>query len=115
RHPDLPVVSADPETFADVMTGLLTSPLRRAELGDEGREFVVRTHDAAVVGEQLEELYAGITPRPRPAVPPGWTAPSTGAQLEEARATIARLKAKNKQLRRRLNPGKQPPQPLFRR
>ena len=115
RHPDLPVVSADPETFPDVMAELLTSPRRRAELGEEGREFVVRTHDAAVVGEQLDELYSGIEPRARPAVPPGWTAPSIGAQLEEARATIDRLKAKNKQLRRALNRRKQPSRLLFRR
>jgi glycosyltransferase involved in cell wall biosynthesis len=103
RNPDLPVVSADPETFADVMEELLRSPRRRAELGQQGREYVVAKHDAAVVGMQLEELYSSISPRGRPAIPPGWTAPPMQARLERAQAKIDRLKAKNEQLRRRLN------------
>jgi glycosyltransferase involved in cell wall biosynthesis len=106
RHPDLPVVSADPETFPDVMEELLRSPRRRAELGKQGREYVVAKHDAAVVGAQLEELYAGITPRRRPAVSLSWTASPLHARseeaqtrLEEAQAKIHRLKAKRKRLK----------------
>jgi glycosyltransferase involved in cell wall biosynthesis len=103
RHPDLPVVSADPETFEDVLEGLLRSPQRRAELGEQGREYVVAKHDAVVVGRQLEELYSGIVPRGRPTIPPGWTAPPAAVQLEKAEAKIKRLKARNGRLRRALN------------
>jgi glycosyltransferase involved in cell wall biosynthesis len=104
RHPDLPVVSADPETFVDVMQELLSSPRRRAELGEQGREYVLATHDAAVVGTQLEELYSGIIPRRRPAIAPGWTAPPPAyARLEKAEAKINRLKARNQQLRRTMD------------
>jgi glycosyltransferase involved in cell wall biosynthesis len=123
RHPDLPVVSADPETFPNVMEELLGSERRRAELGEQGRAYVLAEHDAAVVGARLEELYSGIVPRGRPAIPPGWTAPTMDAQLEEAHVEIARLKAANEELRGALqrrketaSPGKQPPRPaLFRR
>ncbi len=115
QHPDLPVVSADPETFPDTIEELLRSPRRRAELGEAGREFVLRTHDAVVVGARLEELYAGIVPRARPAVPPGWTAPTVNAQLDEARAAIERLKAKNEQLRRAAKGRRELSRPLFRR
>jgi glycosyltransferase involved in cell wall biosynthesis len=102
RHPDLPVVSADPETFTDVMEELLRSPQRRAELGERGREYVVANHDAALVGMHLEELYSSIVPRGRPVSPPGWSAPPLQARLE-AEAKVDRLKARNEQLRRKLN------------
>lgn len=108
RHPDLPVVSADPETFADVMEELLSSPRRRRELGEQGRAYVVAEHDALVAGVRLEELYAGITPRRAPAIMPGWTVPSAHTRLEKAEAKIDRLTAKNEQLRHKLRERRKP-------
>ncbi len=102
RQPDLPVVSADPETFPDVMEELLRSPQRRAELGAKGREYVVARHDAAVVAGLLEELYSGIVPRGRPAAAHGWTAPALDAQLEQAHVKIEELKRANARLRAKL-------------
>ena len=99
RHPDLPVVGTDPDTFVEVMTELLGSAALRADLGARGRAYVVEHHDAAVIGRQLEELYQGIRPRGVPAIMPGWTAPQVQRRLVKAQETIEVLKGKNQQLR----------------
>jgi glycosyltransferase involved in cell wall biosynthesis len=50
RHPEMAVVSANPETFSEVMAELLSSPERRAELGAAGRRYVEAEHSAAAAG-----------------------------------------------------------------
>lgn len=103
RHPDLPVVSADPDTFVEVMRMLIGSASLRAEIGEAGRAYVVEHHDAAVIGKQLEELYLSITPRGVPSIMPGWTAPQVHRRLERSQEMITLLKAKNQQLRTKLS------------
>ena len=73
RHPDLPVVSADPETFPTVLGELVADQQRRAELGEFGRAYVEREHAAHVIAEQLERLYASPRER-RPQLPDAWRA-----------------------------------------
>jgi len=101
QSPDLPVVSADPDTFVEVMAELIASPDARADLGERGRAHVVAHHDSAVVGKHLEELYQGIRPRGLPHITPGWTAPNVHARLEKAQETIELLRAQNQELRAR--------------
>jgi hypothetical protein len=100
QHPAMPVVSATPETFLEVMRGLLTDPERRARLGREGREYVEREHSPAVVGRILEELYRSPG---RPGLPayPGWTVPPSEAALENLRISLEKERAERLRLRRR--------------
>ncbi len=60
RAPELPAVSADPETLFEVMRELIRNPSRRAALGARGPEYVRRHHDARVVGRKLLEVYMRI-------------------------------------------------------
>lgn len=99
QSPELPVVAADPSTFADVMTDLLRSPERFADLGRRGREHVARVHAPDAVAARLEEVYTRPGRR-RVVVPPGWTGPGLTGQLHEARGRIAELEAENRRLRR---------------
>jgi glycosyltransferase involved in cell wall biosynthesis len=108
EHPAIPVVSADPDTFVDVMRDLLGDPDRRARLGEQGRAYVEQEHAPAVAGRRLEELYAS-TPRPGIAAYPDWTVPPKEAaietlrsRLEQARADRTRLLAENRRLRAKL-------------
>lgn len=90
RHPSMPVANANPDTFADVMAGLLASPQRRAELGVAGRRYVEAEHSADVAGELLHGLYAGAIPRPaRPH--PDWATDPSPRRLEQAFARVSAL------------------------
>lgn len=102
RHPNMPVVNANPETFRDVMGELLWSPQRRAELGEAGRKYVEADHSAEAAGRFLEELYTSSGPRGvRPH--PDWASDPSPRRLEAAyerisqlEATVARLKARKR-------------------
>jgi glycosyltransferase involved in cell wall biosynthesis len=59
-HPDLPVVSAEPGSIADVLRGLIRDPARRTALGARGVEFVTRHHDTKVVGARLLQEYRSM-------------------------------------------------------
>ncbi|MFA9429300.1 glycosyltransferase [Egicoccus sp. AB-alg2] len=73
RHPNLPVVSADPETFGDVLAELVSDRRRREWVAERGRAYVEAEHAPPVVAARLEELYA--TPRRRrPQLPDAWRA-----------------------------------------
>lgn len=109
QHPDLPVVSADPDSFVAVLGELLADPGRRAELGALGRSYVEQHHDASLVGARLEELYTSIRPRGAPHIMPGWTAPRVHERLEHAQQTIEVLKGRNKDLRTRITAQGRPP------
>ena len=54
---ELPLVSATEQTIADVLAELLGDARRRRQLGDAGRAYVERHHDARVVARGLLELY----------------------------------------------------------
>lgn len=73
-HPDLPVVSADPDTFPDVLAGLVAAPSRMQELGQRGRAYVLAEHDVRRTGERLEALYREPGRTGIPAAE-GWTIP----------------------------------------
>ncbi len=108
RHPDMPVVSADPTDFVPVLRGLLTDPARRAELGAAGRAYVEREHAPAVTGRRLEKLSAA-SPRIGSAGYPGWTVPRVQEHLElvrrrldEAQLGLVEANARKAELKRRL-------------
>lgn len=104
--PGLPVVSADPTTFADVMESLLTDPDRRAALGRAGRAYVETHHDSKVVAQHLLRLYQG-TPRARPAMTPGWTAPDLRRRLDVAREQVAMKAQESAVLKQKLAKSRQ--------
>ncbi|EWS81265.1 hypothetical protein BF93_17960 [Brachybacterium phenoliresistens] len=90
RHPDMPVVSADPDTFAEVMAGLLADPEERARRGAAGRRYVEAEHSAPVTARLLEEIYTRPVPRgTRPH--PDWASDPSPRRLEQAHARVARL------------------------
>jgi glycosyltransferase involved in cell wall biosynthesis len=100
-HPDLPVASADPDSFAAAITPLLKDPDLRGRLGEEGRAYVEKNHDAAVVAAKLVALYE-IEPRPVWRVFPEWTGLSSDRKLEDNEARIRDLETKMRTLQRRL-------------
>jgi glycosyltransferase involved in cell wall biosynthesis len=109
QHPAMPVVSADPNTFVDVMRDLLEDPDRRARLGEQGRKYVEQEHSPAVIGRQLETLYTS-KPRPGIAAYPDWTVPPKEAatealrtRLEQARVDRTKLRDEVRRLRAQLN------------
>jgi glycosyltransferase involved in cell wall biosynthesis len=56
----MPLAIADPITVADVLRKLITNPGARRDLGQAGRAYVERVHDADVVAEDLEERYRAL-------------------------------------------------------
>ncbi len=86
-HPDLPVASADPETFPDVLESLLADDDRRQAIGEAGRAYVEREHAPGVTGSRLEEMYnaAGRTGVPSY---PQWTTPESQRRTD---SWIARM------------------------
>lgn len=56
--PDLPIVMADPTNIASVLADLVRDGRRRRELGEAGRRYVERHHDASVLARRLCECYA---------------------------------------------------------
>lgn len=100
RHPDMPVVNANPETFGEVMAGLLSSPERRADLGAAGRAYVEAEHSALSTGRILERIYSAAAPRPaRPH--PDWASDPSPRRLEQAYARIDALETTVARLRQR--------------
>lgn len=100
RHPSMPVVSADPESFFAVMSDLLSDARRRAELGKAGRRYVEAEHSATVTAKLLEELYTrpilrGTRPHPE------WASDPSPRRLETAYARIAKLEETVARLRQR--------------
>jgi len=61
---DTPLVPVTAETLEAELAALAGDPERRAALGAQGRAFVERTHDATVVAERLEAVYAHARARP---------------------------------------------------
>lgn len=89
-HPDMPVVSATPDTFSARMAELLASPRLREELGNKGRAYVERDHGPEKTAETLEELYtqsAAQSVRPHPE----WASDPSPRRLEAAYTRIAKL------------------------
>ena len=73
RHPDLPVVSADPETFAEVIGQLVSDRTYRYELSNRGRPYIEANHAPEAIAGELEKLYEQPRHRP-PSLPEAWRA-----------------------------------------
>lgn len=58
--PDCPLVSATPQSIAQVLRELIRDPARRRALGERGRAYARAHHDAEVVGRDLLAQYAAI-------------------------------------------------------
>ncbi|MBO0901203.1 glycosyltransferase family 4 protein [Cellulomonas sp. zg-ZUI22] len=93
RHPSMPVVSADPETFAQALRPVLSDPGLRDQLGRRGRCYVEEHHDAALVAAQWEALYTAARPSGAPPHP-DWAVDPSPRRLEAAYEKIARLEEK---------------------
>ncbi len=61
---DTPLVPVTRESLESELVALAGDPERRSALGAQGRAFVERTHDAIVVAERLEAVYAHARARP---------------------------------------------------
>lgn len=59
RHfpPELPIVSANPDTIYDVLGELLSRPDSWRSLGEAGRSYVEQTHSYEAVAPQLLSIY----------------------------------------------------------
>lgn len=58
--PDLPIVNATQETLPDVLSELIQNGKLRRELGERGRAYVEKYHDAHKLAQQLVEVYRGL-------------------------------------------------------
>jgi glycosyltransferase involved in cell wall biosynthesis len=54
---DLPVVSATPTTIESALENLAKDPPLRERLGDAGRDYVERVHEAKKIANQIIEFY----------------------------------------------------------
>ncbi|WP_256840126.1 hypothetical protein [Ornithinimicrobium faecis] len=99
-HPEIPVVSANPNTFSEVMAELIQSHRLRGELGERGRAYVEAEHSGARAAALLEDIY--MTAKPGPARPhPNWASDPSERRLEAAYARMQRLEEQNARLRGR--------------
>ena len=57
---DCPIVDATRETLRDRLRTLVTDPALREQLGRESREYVLRRHSYAAIGERWAELIAAV-------------------------------------------------------
>lgn len=60
KYPNLPIVSANPDNIYFKLKELILSPDLRKQLGEAGREYVKRRHDATEVAKNLIKLYEGL-------------------------------------------------------
>lgn len=56
----VPIVSATAETLAERVAELAASPEERRRLGEEGRAYVERVHDADRIADRLLDLYSRL-------------------------------------------------------
>jgi len=74
RELGLPLVRCTKDDVGEVVAALAADPARRAALGEEGRAYARRVHDAPVIARRLVETYRaalGGAPVPAPAVGAG--------------------------------------------
>lgn len=97
EHPRLPVINANPETFKEVMKGILSSAQERKEVGERGRRYVSEYHSAARSGSLAESMYSS---RKASAVAthPHWIADPSALRLEKATLQVQKLSVRNAEL-----------------
>lgn len=91
EHPTLPIVSADPETFVDVLGKLLGDRAEMARRGAAGRPYVRENHDIERTGKRLEALYSR-PPAPAEQIYPGWTVPLRDRRISQLQARVHELR-----------------------
>ncbi|MCO8165015.1 glycosyltransferase family 4 protein [Pseudomonas sp. 21LCFQ010] len=69
RHQEHYLGSEDPQMLAQLIADYLDTPLRLAQIGEAGRDYVRSRHDWSVSAAQLEGIYTRLTP-PTPGVRP---------------------------------------------
>ena len=58
KYPEaLPVVNGTPDNIEYILKEIYNDPERRADLGDQGREYVMNYHSLPRIGERLLEVY----------------------------------------------------------
>lgn len=97
-HPDCPAVSADPDQLASRLVPLLTDPNVRKRLGEQGRAYVTRTHDARVVVRQLLDIYRQPVRRIGRTFP-DWAGSNAPRTVEAREETIRRLELRVAELK----------------
>ncbi len=58
RHPDMPIINANPDTVKTVMHSLLSDQQRRNEVALKGRSYIEKNHSPDVIAEALEAIYS---------------------------------------------------------
>ncbi|TSB46081.1 glycosyltransferase [Alkalicoccobacillus porphyridii] len=57
---ELPIQSANPDTFKDVLSDLIIDSNRRHQLGKEGRRYVEMHHNANTIIKSLKTIYQSV-------------------------------------------------------
>lgn len=55
--PELPLVSASPDTLCEVLSNLLDNGDLRRKLGEQGRAYVEKYHDSRLLAQELINIY----------------------------------------------------------
>lgn len=100
-HPDVPVVDANPDTFADTMRLLIRDPERRQALAARGRPFVERVHDADVIAGRLVEAYRAPRVEALRRTMPDWMSSARVRRIETLETRMGRLETDLARTRRR--------------
>ena len=58
---ELPVIHTDPDNIYQNLKLLLDNPGLRQELGEKGRQYVEKYHDARIIADDILKLLSGIT------------------------------------------------------
>ena len=90
-YPEVPVVSADPDTFVATMRGLVGALDRRRELAARGRPYVARIHDAPVIANKLLGYYQADYPALASGTLPDWFSLEGKREIEKLHSRIFRL------------------------
>ncbi|MDY6865413.1 MAG: glycosyltransferase [Halobacteriota archaeon] len=59
-HPEIPILSTNPDNVYDNIKLLIENPSMREELGIKGRKYVEEVHDSKIIAKQMIELYESI-------------------------------------------------------
>jgi hypothetical protein len=89
---DIPVLHADPDSFADVLARAVADPDLRAATGKASRAFVEEVHDAPVVAKRLVEAYERDGDVP-PVGFPDWASLGESRRVERLEAELTELTA----------------------
>jgi len=57
---DIPIINANPDTIEERLAEIVADGPRRHELGRQGRRYVERHHDAAMIARKLVDLYESL-------------------------------------------------------